>query len=355
MKIHSYLVAALIIFLAAQNSFAFDWKFGLGAPKRNYLLLVGSSTVSPLMAAVSEEFSRNHALNNSPIKTPLVEANGSVSGFKLFCDGVGYEYPDFANASRPIEESEIVNCHKNGVKNIVAIKIGYDGIVIANAKGARHFNLTKKQIFLALAEKIYDPKSKKIITNPYKTWDQIDSKLPKTEIIFYGPPATSGTRDVFVDMIMESSCKLQKEFVVAYGDYEERKAQCHKIRNDGVFVESGENDANIVRALRNNPKALGIFGFNFLVVNPAAIQAVKIENVSPSYENISSKKYQLSRPLLVYFKKEHLDLIPEMRDFIKEIINVETIGRKGYLVNNGLVVMNNFELEQVRNETLSEL
>lgn len=355
MKIHSSLFAALIIFLAAQNSFAFDWKFDLSAPKRHYLLLVGSSTVSPFMAAVSEEFSREYSLNNSPIKTPIVEATGSVSGFRLFCSGIGSKYPDFVNASRPIDESEIVNCHKNGVKNIVAIKIGYDGIVIANAKGSRHFNLTKKQIFLALAEKIYDPKSKKIITNPYKTWDQIDSKLPKAEIIFYGPPATSGTRDIFVDMIMESSCKMQKEFVLAYDNYEERKAQCHKIRNDGVFIESGENDNNIVTALKNNPKALGIFGFNFLVVNPNAIQPAKIEGVNPNYENIASKKYELSRPLFVYFKKEHLDLIPEMRDFIKEIVSIDTIGRKGYLVHNGLVAMSNFELEQVRNETLSEL
>jgi phosphate transport system substrate-binding protein len=354
MKILSFI---LTFFFIAQNSFAasgFNWKFS-SEEKRNYLHLVGSSTVSPFMAAVSEEFSRERALKNLAIQTPVAHATGTVGGFKLFCGGIGYKYPDIVGASRAIDESEIINCHNNGVKDIVAVKIGYDGIVIANAKGGKNFSLTKHQIFLALAEKIYDPKTKKIIANPYKNWNEIDAKLPKTPILFYGPPATSGTRDVFVDMIMEGSCKMQKEFVMAYADYNERKAQCHKIRNDGVFVESGENDDNIVRSLKQNPQALGIFGFNFLVVNPNAIQPVKIEGLNPTYQNISSKAYELSRPLYIYFKKEHLDLIPYMRDFITEIVNPETIGRKGYLVHNGLVAMGDEELERVRSATLSEL
>ena len=352
MKKYFYLTSVVALLFTSEG-FAFDWK--LGREKRNYLHLVGSSTVSPFAAAVAEEFSRNNAINNTPIQTPLVEASGTVSGFRLFCGGVGYKYPDFVNASRAIEESEIAYCHKNGVKYIMPIKIGYDGIVIANAKSGSKFNLTKKQIFLALAEKIYDSKSKKIIKNPYHSWDQIDPKLPKSEIIFYGPPASSATRDVFIDMIMEDYCKAQKEFVIAYGDYDERKAQCHKIRNDGVYIESGENDYNIVRALRSNPQALGIFGYNFLVVNPGTIQPVKIDGVIPNQESISSKKYELSRPLFIYFKKEHLALMPEMRGFIKELTDPETIGTKGYLVNNGLVAMGNSELEQVRNEILSEL
>jgi len=343
--------------LTSQNALAannFNWKF-FGGEKRHYLEIVGSSTVSPFMAAVSEEFSRQRAQKNLAIETPLVQATGTVAGFKLFCGGTGFKFPDFVSASRVIDESEMTLCHKNGVKNIVSIKIGYDGIVLANSKGAKNFNLTKEQIFLALAQKIYDKKTKQIINNPYKNWNEIDAKLPNAPILVYGPPLTSGTRDVFVDMVMESSCKNQKEFVLAYENYEERKAQCHKIRSDGAFVESGENDDNIVRSLKQNPQALGIFGFNFLAVNPGVIQPIKIEGMAPTYDNISSKKYELSRPLFVYFKKEHLNLIPYMRDFIIEIINPETIGRKGYLINNGLVALSNDELAEVRTATLSEL
>lgn len=355
MKIRGALIAFCLLSQNAIASSNFNWKFAFLEEKRNSLQIVGSSTVSPFMAAVSEEFSRERAEKKLAISTPIVQSTGTVGGFKLFCGGIGFKYPDFVGASRPIDESEILNCHKNGVKNIVAIKIGYDGIVIANAKSSKSFNLTKQQIFLALAEKIYDAKSKKIIDNPYKHWNEIDAKLPNSEIRFYGPPLTSGTRDVFVDMIMESSCKMQKEFVLAYPEYEVRKEQCHKIRNDGVFVESGENDDNIVRALKHNPHALGIFGFNFLVVNPGVIQPIKIEGIAPTYENIASKKYHLSRPLFVYFKKEHLNLIPHMRDFIIETVEADTIGRKGYLVNNGLVAVDDAELEQIKNATLSEL
>lgn len=322
---------------------------------RKNLYMVGSSTVSPLMAAVSEEFSRAQSLKKVPTETPVVEADGSRTGFKLFCSGVGYVYPDFANASRAIEESELQNCYNNGVKNVVEIKIGYDGIVIANSNDAKKVSLTKEQIFLALAEKVYDSKTKKLVKNPYKTWDQIDATLPKTEIIFYGPPLTSGTRDVFVDMVMEGLCMSKKEFSEVYKDHESLKAQCHKIRNDGRFIESGENDDLIVQALKSNRKAFGIFGFNFLIANRAVIQPVKINNIEPSAANIASKSYELSRPLFVYFKKEHLNLISGMRDFIKEIINPETIGRKGYLIHNGLVVMPEAELQQVRKNILSQL
>lgn len=343
-----------VILSISSQANALEW--GFGQDKRNYIHLVGSSTVSPLMASVSEEFSRSKALSGTPIQTPIVESTGSIAGFEIFCEGVGYKYPDFVNASRAISESEIKKCYKNGVRHLITIKIGYDGIVIANNKGAKKLNLTKEQIFLALAEKVYDHDSKKLVKNPYKSWQEIDPKLPNQEIIFYGPPVTSATRDVFIDMIMESTCMEQKEIIELFGhDRSELKTQCHKIRNDGVFIASGENDDNIVRALKNNPAALGIFGFNFLAVNPQKIQPVQINNIEPNKKTISSKEYNLSRPLFIYFKKENIDLLPEMRGFIHEIISPETIGQQGYLIHSGLIPLSDKEFNELRKEILPKL
>ncbi len=339
----------ITLLLASQNSFACKLE------KRSYIYLVGSSTISPLMAAVSEEFSRVQNVNKTPIQTPVVESSGTRNGFKFFCSGVGKHYPDFVNASRPIEENEIKNCEKNGVKKILEIKIGYDGIVFGNFVKTKKIQLTKEQIFLALAEKIIDEKTKKLIPNPYKTWNQIDAKLPKTEIIIYGPPLTSGTRDVFVDMVMEDTCLHKQEFVEALPDEYERKIQCHKLRNDDNFIESGENDDVIVQNLKTNPNAFGILGYDFLAANKKIIKAIPINGIYPTPKSIATKKYSLSRPLFIYFKKEHLDLVPQTRDFIKEIINSETIGGNGYLINSGLVAMSASELEEIQKNILPQI
>ncbi|NBV05985.1 MAG: phosphate ABC transporter substrate-binding protein [Proteobacteria bacterium] len=346
----SFILALLQIIQQAQ---AFD--FNIFKSHRSYLYLVGSSTVSPFMSSVSEEFNRVESKKNPNALKPVVESDGSTGGFQLFCQGVGYKYPDFINASRLIKENEIENCRHNGVKEIVEIKIGYDGIVLANSIGSKKIKLTKEQIFLALAEKIYDVKSGKIINNPYQNWNEIDAKLPKKKIIVYGPPLTSGTRDVFADIVLEEVCFMKKEFISAFPERDERRRQCRKIRTDGNFIESGENDNLIVQNLKDHPDALGIFGFNFLVVNTKSIQAVAVDNVEPSFVTIASKKYELSRPLFVYFKKEHLNLLPEMRDFIKEIISSETIGKKGYLLHNGLIALSDEELQQVRKNILAEI
>ncbi len=343
----------LAMFLPLKSSLAFDWNFGKKDQKRSYLYAVGSSTVSPFMATISSEFSREQNLKNLSTETPLVESTGTGEGFKIFCAGVGFKHPDFVNASRPIPKSEIENCAKNGVKEVEEIKIGYDGIVIANLIGSKKLKLSKEQLFLALAKKVYDEKSQKIIENPYQTWNEIDASLPKTEIIIYGPPLTSGTRDVFVDMVMEDVCLNKKEFIAAYQDENLRKKQCGEIRKDGKFIESGENDNLIVDNLKNNPKAFGIFGFNFLISNQRVIQAVEIDNIEPTFQTIAAKKYKLSRPLFVYFKKEHLNQMPEMREFIKQIISAETIGRKGYLLHSGLVALSDLELKQTRKNILS--
>ncbi len=339
--------------IAAQSSAAFE--FNLFQTKRDYLYLVGSSTVSPFMAAVAEEFNRMQSLNNPNAKMPVVESDGSSGGFNMFCAGMGYEYADFANASRVMRENEIAECSKNGVDQIVEVKIGYDGIVLANSMRSKKMQLSREQIFLALAEKIYDVKSAKIINNPYHYWSEIDSKLPKKKITVYGPPLTSGTRDVFVDIVLEEVCFMKKEFIAAFPDRDIRRRQCRRIRSDGNFIESGENDNVIVRQIKDNRDALGIFGFNFLAVNQQIVQAASIDGVYPSFETIASKKYELSRPLFVYFKKEHLKLMPQMADFIKEMVSSETIGPKGYLVNSGLIALSDKEQKEIEKNVLDQI
>lgn len=351
MKLLTTFLTLTIVLTPIKNSFSFSF----GKEKRTYLYITGSSTVSPLITAISEEFSRTQNLSGIETKTPHVESIGTRNGFISFCEGIGDNYPDFANASRQIEKSELDLCKKHKINEVVEIKIGFDGIILGNFKGSTKIKLTKEQIFLALAEKVVDKKTRKLIDNPYKKWNEIDPSLPNKDIVIYGPPATSGTRDIFIDMVMEEICFSKKEFVANYPSYESRKKQCSKIRNDGKFIESGENDDLIVQNLKNNPDSVGILGFNFLIANQHLIKAIKIDNVEPSFDSISSKKYKLSRPLFVYFKKEHFKLMPQMKDFIKEMISPETIGKNGYLIHSGLVPLTDSDLEEVRKNTLSQL
>lgn len=320
------------------------------AEKRNHIQAVGSSTVYPFAATIAEEFGRN-----AQFKTPIVEATGTGGGFKLFCSGVGYGYPDFSNASRKIEASEITKCAENGVQEIVEIKIGYDGIVLANSTSGRKYNLSKKQIFLALAEKVPAKNSAKLVKNSYQKWSDIDSDLPQIDIAIYGPPTTSGTRDAFVELIMEDVCNEMKEFAIAFPDKKIRKKKCHVIRSDGKFIEAGENDNLIVQKLKNDPDALGIFGFSFLEENRDTIQSASINQIVPSFANIVSGAYPVSRPLFIYLKKEHLSLIPGMREFAQEIISKDTIGNEGYLLQKGLIPLTDSELKKVRDEVMRKL
>lgn len=335
----------IILLLLPLNSFAFSFN----AKARNHIQIVGSSTVYPFVATIAESFGRN-----TQFKTPIVESTGTGGGFKLFCSGAGYNFPDFSNASRKIEKSEISKCNLHGINGIIEIKIGYDGIVLANSLSGNKFNLTKKQIFLALADKIPDQEGK-LISNPHKFWNEIDKSLPKIKIAVYGPPSTSGTRDAFAELIMEESCEELKEFKAIYPDEKIRKKKCRIIRNDEHFIEAGENDNLIVQKLKNNPNALGIFGFSFLEENHDSIQPSVIENKIPKFETIISGEYKVSRPLFIYFKKEHLNIIPGMRDFIKEIVSTNTIGKDGYLLQKGLIPLSDLETNTVRNEVISSL
>lgn len=312
---------------------------------RTHISIVGSSTVYPFVAVIAETFGRD-----TQHKTPVVESTGTGGGFKLFCGGIGYNYPDFSNASRAIQQSEISKCKENGI-SVFEIKLGYDGITLANSKIGKNYSLTKEQIFLALAAKTPSEDGKKLILNPYKKWSDIDKKLPNINITIYGPPPTSGTRDAFVELVMEDVCTKIPAFKNSFTNKKILAKKCHLIRSDGAFIEAGENDNLIVQKLKNDANALGIFGFSFLEENRHVIKAAKINNVEPSFDSIVSGSYEISRPLFIYGKKQHLKLITGMREFAEEIISKNTIGNDGYLMQKGLIPLTNSELEKVRGET----
>jgi len=303
---------------------------------RDYISIVGSSTVYPFATVVAEQFGKT-----TGSKTPKIESTGSGGGFKLFCGGVGVSHPDITNASRAIKSSEMKKCAANGVKDIVEVKIGYDGIVLANSKTVAPLKLTRKDIFLALAKNVPDPKNPgKVIPNPYKTWKDVNSSLPTTKIEVLGPPPTSGTRDAFVELAMEGGAK-KFDFIKAMKKTDKKayKALCHTVREDGAYVEAGENDNLIVQKLQANPAAVGIFGFSFLDQNSDVIQGSFIEGKEPTFEAIAEGAYPVSRPLYFYVKKAHVDVIPGMKGFLEEFTSEKAWGDEGYLADKGMIPM----------------
>ena len=313
---------------------------------RDHITIVGSSTVYPFATVVAERFGKS-----TSFKTPKVESTGSGGGLKLFCAGVGVDHPDITNASRKIKSSEIEKCKSNGVNEIIEVKIGYDGIAIANSKKADAMELSLRDIFLALAKDVPAADgSEKLVANPYKTWKDVNPALPATAIEVLGPPPTSGTRDAFVELAMEGGCKkfdwikaMKKQDKKAY------KKLCHTIREDGAYVEAGENDNLIVQKLDANPKALGIFGYSFLDQNSDRVQGSPINGVAPEFEAIANGEYPISRPLYFYVKKAHIDSIPGIREYLGEFTSEKTWGEDGYLSDKGLIPMPNAEREQFAN------
>lgn len=313
---------------------------------REQIRIVGSSTVYPFVTVAAESFS-----DKTGNRTPIVESTGTGGGFKIFCQGVGEDYPDFTDASRAVKQSEIDLCAKNGVKDITEIKIGYDGVVLANSNESTHYNLTKNQIFLALAKNI--PVDGKLVANNNKKWSDIDPSLPDVAIEVYGPPPTSGTRDAFVELVMEKGCKDTPEFKAAYPDEKQRKKACHVIREDGAYIEAGENDNLIVQKLSGNKNSLGIFGFSFLEENGDSIQGSIVEGSEPTFENISSGEYAISRPLFIYAKDANSSIVKGMGEFAAELTSDEAIGQEGYLLENGLIPLHVDELKKVQEKVKS--
>ena len=310
---------------------------------RDYISIVGSSTVYPFTTAVAEQFGKG-----SSFKTPKVESTGTGGGFKLFCGGVGVQHPDVSNASRAIKTSEIETCAKNGVTEIVEINIGFDGIVVASSKKTKPMPLTIKDIWLALAKEIPEPGTGKLVANPFKTWKDVNPELPATKIEVLGPPPTSGTRDAFVELVMDHGCKefaAIKELEKA--DEKKAKAACQTVREDGAYIEAGENDNLIVQKLVANPNALGIFGYSFMEENLDKVQGETINGVAPTFENIADGKYPVSRPLFIYVKKAHVGVIPGIKEFIAEFTSEKAVGEEGYLSKKGLIPLPDAQRKQV--------
>jgi len=303
---------------------------------RDNINIVGSSTVYPFATVVAEQFGKT-----TQFKTPKIESTGSGGGMKLFCAGVGVEHPDITNASRRIKKSEFEKCQKNGVNKIVEVKVGYDGIAIANSKKSERFELTRKDIFLALAKQVPAADgSETLVANPYKTWKDVNPALPNMKIEVLGPPPTSGTRDAFAELALEGGCKkigwikaMKKKDKKAY------KGICHTIREDGAYIEAGENDNLIVQKLEANPKALGIFGFSFLDQNADKVQGALVDGKAPEFDAIADGSYPVSRPLFFYVKKAHIGKVPGINEYLAEFTNDKAWGDEGYLTDKGLIPM----------------
>jgi phosphate transport system substrate-binding protein len=301
------------------------------AQARDFIRVVGSSTVYPFTSAVAEQFGKS-----GKFKTPVVESTGTGGGFKLFCAGVGPDFPDMSNASRAIKSSEIETCAKNGVAEIVEVKVGYDGIVLASSKKASHIDVTRKILFLALAKEV--PVDGKLVENPYTTWNQIDPSLPNHKIEVLGPPPTSGTRDAFLELVMEHGAESFPELKdLKKSDEKAFKKVFSSIHEDGGYVEAGENDNLIVQKLDANPNAFGIFGYSFLDQNGDKLQGAKVDGIAPAFEAIASGKYPVSRPLFVYVKKAHVGQIPGIKEFLAEYSTEKAWGKTGYLADKGLI------------------
>lgn len=312
------------------------------AAARDQIRIVGSSTVYPFATTVAEQFGKAGSF-----KTPVVESTGSGGGLKLFCSGVGVEHPDITNASRRIKTSEVTKCHKNGVTSITEVKVGYDGIVMANSKASPKMTITRKQIFLALAKDVPGADGT-LIANPNKTWSDVDKSLPNVKIEVLGPPPTSGTRDAFAELALEGGCKTFPQIkAIKKGDAKmgikkdkkRYKAICHSIREDGAYVEAGENDVLIVRKLEANKNAFGVFGYSFLDQNADKVQGSVIEGREPTFENIADGKYPVSRPLFFYVKNAHVGTVPGIKQYLAEFTAEKAWGDEGYLTDKGLIPM----------------
>ncbi|MEM7216130.1 MAG: substrate-binding domain-containing protein [Pseudomonadota bacterium] len=304
---------------------------GGSAFARDQIQIVGSSTVFPFSTSVAEQFGQK-----TSFKTPVVESTGSGGGMKLFCSGVGENTPDITNSSRRIKEKEFNLCGENGVTP-VEVKVGFDGIVMANSKSGPEMNITREQIFLALAKEI-PAADGKMIPNPNQNWSDVDPSLPNIKIEVLGPPPTSGTRDAFAEIALEGGAKkIDVLKALRKSDKKAFKRIAHAVREDGAYVEAGENDNLIIQKLEANPNAFGVFGFSFLDQNADKVKGAVVNGTEPEFENIAAGDYPISRSLFFYVKKEHVGVIPGIEEFVAEFTDEDTWGDEGYLADKGLI------------------
>ncbi len=343
---------------------------------RDTISIVGSSTVYPFATVVAERFGRS-----TGFKTPKIESTGSGGGLKLFCKGVGTNTPDITNSSRRIKKSEFDDCQANGVTEIVEVLIGYDGIALANASNAPTFEMSLKDVYLALGKDIPGPDGR-LIPNPNKTWKDVNPSLPATRIEVLGPPPTSGTRDAFAELALGGGAEAipalkalrdlgadqETEIRQAlaqlgmpagvYDALKEQKGKAPKgedlfntiayaVREDGAYIEAGENDNLIVQKLAANPDAMGVFGFSFLEENGDMVHGAVIDGVNPTFETISDGDYPIARPMYFYIKKAHVGKIPGIQEYALEFASAKAMGEDGYLSDKGLIALSDEELAEV--------
>lgn len=328
------------------RNFVLVWIFAFFTPisnveARNYIRIVGSSTVFPFISYIAEEFNRVFSF-----KTPIIESIGSGAGFKMFCSGIGKNTPDIATSSRAIKEAEKELCKRNKVNEVIELIIGYDGVVVANSNQSYRFDFTTKDLFDTLSA--YSQENSKLIKNNRNFWDKINKNFPKTEIEIYGPYQSTGTYETLVNFIMldQYACLNSSIYKENYENLEERKKACSRIRDDGKYIEVSANENIIIQKLKSNKNALGIFSFSFLMRNQGKIQGSTIAGIEPTYENISSGKYILARPLYIYIKKDNIGIIDGLNEFIREII--EAINNEsGYLFTLGLIPLSNEDMKKV--------
>jgi len=300
---------------------------GTSGGAREQIRAVGSSTVYPFSTAVAEAFTKA----NAGFKSPIIESTGTGAGMKLFCAGVGVSFPDIENASRRIKKSEYEECAKNGVKDIVEIQVGLDGIAFAEATGGPGFALTPVDVYKAIAEKPFGK------PNTAKTWKDVNPSLPALPITVYGPPKTSGTRDALAELILEKGCDSDPAMkALKDSDKDQHKAICTSVRTDGAYVEQGENDNLIVQKLAANPNVVGIFGYSFLEENTDKLKGIPLSGVIPTYAAITDFSYPGARPLYIYIKAAHLKSIRGLREFAAEYASAW--GPDGYLKKKGMVI-----------------
>ncbi len=315
---------------------------GTAASARDQIRIVGSSTVYPFTTAVAEQFSK------AGNKAPVVESTGTGGGMKLFCAGVGAQHPDASNASRRITKREFEDCKTNGVTDVIETKIGFDGLTVANSKSGPDLKLTKQQIFLASAKNVPNAEGK-LVPNPYKNWSDINAALPNIKIEVLGPPPSSGTRDSFHELVMEPGAEsIPALKALKAADRKAFDTAWKQLREDGGYVEAGENDNLIVQKLVANPNSVGVFGFSFLEENTAKIKGATINGNAPTFENIANGTYTVARPLFIYFKKQHVGVIPGLDKFMAEFVSDRAIGEDGYLSRKGLVALPKADVAKVR-------
>ncbi len=352
------------------------------AQGRDNISIVGSSTVYPFATVVAERFGRS-----TDFKAPKIESTGSGGGLKLFCKGLGANSPDITNSSRRIKKSEYDQCQQNGVTDIVEVLVGFDGIAIANSRQAPQLTLSLQDLYLALAKDVPGADGK-LIPNPYKTWKDVNPSLPDSAIEVLGPPPTSGTRDAFAELALGGGAKsipalktlydlgadqaeeikaVMSELGMPEGFYQGMldskgkapkgkdifKTVAYSVREDGAYIEAGENDNLIVQKLEANPNALGIFGFSFLDENGDKVQGSVIDGVEPTFDTIADGDYPVSRPLYFYIKAAHVGRIPGIQEYAAEFASERAMGEDGYLTERGLIPVEEDELKQIQADVAS--